>query len=118
MIVYKIDVLLEKRCMKFIWNLLNSDYKMHARIAKYSLNNCDTSIGENFIYKYKLSYKDWYSPFCNINKAINNYVAINCIQMLHTGRAVRELCKSRDNNSLQHFNRKDCVDFINLLCVK
>ena len=28
-----IDILLEKRCIKFIWNLLNSEYKLHSRIV-------------------------------------------------------------------------------------
>ena len=70
------------------------------------------------MYKYKLSYKDWFSPLYNINKAIDDYISINCSNMLHTGRAIRDLCESRDGNLLAHFNKKDCIDFINILCVK
>ena len=49
-----IEILLEKRCIKFIYNIINSEYSYH------------TTLGENIRYfmdKYKMSYKDWYSPF-------------------------------------------------------
>ena len=64
-----LDILLEKRCIKCIYNIINSEHSLHSRIALYSLYNAingDTTLGEHikyFMYKYKMSYKDWYSPF-------------------------------------------------------
>ena len=62
----RIDTLLEKRCIKFICNIINSEHSLHSRIALYSLYNGDTTLGENiryFMYRYKMSYKDWYKSF-------------------------------------------------------
>ena len=56
-----IEILLEIRCIKFIYNIINSEHSLHSRIALYSLYNGDTTLGENiryFMYKYKMSYKD------------------------------------------------------------
>ena len=90
-----IEVQLDKRCIKYIWNLINSEYDMHKRMVKYSLNNSDTKIGENvrhFMYKYKLSYKDWYSPLHIIYRQIDIYVTKQYItDVFHTGHAIREL---------------------------
>ena len=47
-------ILLEKRCIKFIYNIINSEHSLHSRIALYSLYNGDTTLDEN---------TDWYSPF-------------------------------------------------------
>ena len=56
-----IEILLEKRCIKFIYNIINSEHSLHSRIALYSLYNGDTTLGENiryFMSKYKMSNKD------------------------------------------------------------
>ena len=37
-----IEILLEKRCIKFIYKLINSEHSLHSRIALYSLYNGDT----------------------------------------------------------------------------
>ena len=56
-----IDILLEKRCIKFIYSIINSEHSLHSRIALYSLYNGDTTLVEHiryFMYKCKMSYKD------------------------------------------------------------
>ena len=55
------------------------------------------------MYKYKMSYKDWYSPFYNINNYIDTYVINNCINSLHSGLAIKELCMARDGGKLEFF---------------
>ena len=115
-----IEILLEKRCIKFIYNIINSEHSLHSRIALYSLYNGDTTLCENiryFMYKYKMSYKDWYSPFYNINKYIDTYVINNCISSLHSGLAIKELCMARDGGKLENFDYSDCLTLIDLLCV-
>ena len=42
-----INCILEKRCVKFLWNLFNSDNVLFSRIIRYSMHNSDTTIGEN-----------------------------------------------------------------------
>ena len=94
--------------------------RLHSRIALYSLYNGDTTLGENiryFMYKYKMSYKDWYSPFYNINNYIDTYVINNCINSLHSGLAIKELCMARDGGKLENFDYSDCLTLIDLLCV-
>ena len=78
-------------------------HSLHSRIVLYFLCNGDTTLGENisyFMYKYKMSYKDWYSPFYNINKYIDTYVMNNCISSLYSGISIKELCMTRDGGKL------------------
>ncbi len=92
-----IDIQLEKRCIKYIWNLINSEHKMYNRIVGYSLNNRNTIIGENVrycMYKYKLSFKDWYSSLCSIYRKIDDYVTH--INMLCTHLHYRRLPEGRN----------------------
>ena len=56
-----------------------------------------------------MSYKDWYSPFYNINKYIDS--------SLHSGLAIKELCMARDGGKLEDLDYSDCLTFIDLLCV-
>ena len=61
-----IDCILEKKCVKFLWNLFNSDNVLFSRIIRYSMHNSDTTIGENvkyFMYKYKIVHDDWLMIF-------------------------------------------------------
>ena len=49
-----IYITLEKCCIKYLWNLINSNCKLYNNIVKLSLNNVSTTIGENmryFMYK-------------------------------------------------------------------
>ena len=64
-----IDCILEKRCVKLLWNLFNSENILFRRIIRYSMHNSDTTIGENvryFMYKYKIVYDDWFNDLSNI----------------------------------------------------
>ena len=58
-----IDVTLEKRSIKYIWNLINGENKLYGSIVKLSLYNYSTILGENicyFMYKYKIYDYEWY----------------------------------------------------------
>ena len=51
------DILLEKRCIKFIYNIINSEHSLHSRIAPYSLYMIgDKEITELRKNKYKYLY--------------------------------------------------------------
>ena len=103
-------ILLEKRCIKFIYSLINSEHSLHSRITLYSLYNGDTTLGESIrycMYICKISYKDWYSPFCNIN---------NCIRSLPSGLTIKELYTVRDGGKLENVNYSECLTLIVFLC--
>lgn len=115
-----IDILLEKRCIKFLWNLINSNYLLHSKIAKYSLSNCDTKIGENiryFMYKYKMSYKDWYSPLYLIYKKLNDFSCDHYADCTNIGKTIRELCQARDGGLLQGFQINELNFMIENFCI-
>ena len=40
-----IDVTLEKRCIKYIWNLINGENRLYDSISKLSLCNNSTTLG-------------------------------------------------------------------------
>ena len=51
------------------------------------------------------------------NNYIDTYVINNCINSLHSGLAIKELCMARDGGKLENFDYSDCLTFIDLLCV-
>ena len=53
------------------------------------------NISRYFTYKYKMSYKNGYSPYCNINKYVGTYVINNCINSLHSGSYKESIYGSR-----------------------
>ena len=100
---YPIDVVLEKRCIKYIWNLINSGCKLHADIVILSMDNTYSTIGENmryFIYQYNFSTNDWYRPLSFLNDKID------------TATAIKELCQARDMGDTQLFNRQELTTMI------
>ena len=58
-----IDVTLGKRCIKYIWNLINGENKLYESLVKIAVCNTSIILGENsryFMYKYKIYYYEWY----------------------------------------------------------
>ena len=56
---------MEKYCIKFIWNLLNSNNILFNRTVKHSLSMSSTTLGENiryFMFKYGIYMCEWYGP--------------------------------------------------------
>ena len=73
-----IDVMLEQRCIKFIWTLLHSPNIIVKSVLRCAIRNGYSTLGGNFrylSYKYNLSPTLWISPLCNIYKCINDYVS-------------------------------------------
>ena len=52
--------------------------------------------------------------FITLITTLIHYVINNCINSLHSGLAIMELCMARDGGKLENF---DCLTFIDLLCV-
>ena len=97
--------ILKKRCIKCLWDLLNSENVLISRICKYSMCNTDSTIGENiryFIYKYDLMYDDWFRDLNRIYVKLDAHVhSITNYDDVCLADAIRELCKARDSGLTQ-----------------
>ena len=110
------------QCVKFLWNLFNSDNVLFSRIIRYSMHNSDTTIGENvryFMYKYKIVYDDWFNDLSNIFNTIDSHIQ-NTTQLdaVCLAGAIRELCESRDSGIVQFVDRNQICNMIDLLCTR
>ena len=59
---HPIEVILEKRCINFVWSLFNSNYALYSNILRLSLRNGNSTMGENVRYlmhKYDIVNSDW-----------------------------------------------------------
>ena len=59
---HPIEVILEKRCIKFVWSLFNSNYALYSNILRLSLQNGNSTMCENVRYlmhKYGIVNSDW-----------------------------------------------------------
>ena len=45
-----VNLMLEKRCIKFIWNLFNNPYELHKSVVKYYFYNGGSTLAENIGY--------------------------------------------------------------------
>ena len=75
-----ISLLLEKRCIKFIWNLFNSPYAVHKSVINGSFYNKGSSISENiryFMYKYDTNMYDWGKPLNIVMKNVSAYDSLH-----------------------------------------
>ena len=115
-----IDLLLEKRCIKFIWNLFNSAYELHKSIIRGSFYNRGSSIAENiryFMYKYNISMYDWEKPLNVLMKKVYNYASLHSnVDDICTATAIVDLFRDRDNHRYDVFTHSDIIDIIQMLC--
>ena len=59
---HPIEVILEKRYTKFVWSLNNSRYALYSNILRFSLQNDNSTMGENVRYlmhKYDIVNSAW-----------------------------------------------------------
>ena len=94
------DSILERRCIRFLYNIFNSESQLYTSMIKYSLTNCDSTLGENIRYmmhKYKFDMHQWYGSITLLFNKIDLYNnSHTVIEDKCTGMAIRELCNIRD----------------------
>ena len=119
---HDISIILEKRCIKQSWKMLNSECELYNKIVKYCMHNANSTLGENvryFMYKYNLTLDDWNQNINNIYKKVDMYVnnhadrAVECVAI-----AIRELCDMRDSDDTQVFSDSELKFMIDMLCTK
>ena len=82
-----INLMLEKRCIKFIWNFFNSTHELHKAVAVFKKNtkscfyNQWSTLAENiryFMYKYNFLIKDWHRPLSYLVRKVYKYDNVFC----------------------------------------
>ena len=63
-----IDVTVENRCNKYLWNLINSKCKLYNNMANLTLNNVSTTIDENIRF---FTYTMRFEKMIGMNRLIN-----------------------------------------------
>ena len=102
-----IDVMLEQRCIKFIWTLLHSPNIIVKSVMRSDIRNGYSTLGDNFrylSYKYDLSPTLWISPLCNVYNCINDYVTDFTVTP-DRSHFIRELCICRDSGDFSVVNK-------------
>ena len=117
---HPIEVIFEKRCIKFVWSLFNSNYALYSNILRLSLQNGNSTLGENVRYlmhKYGIVNSDW-SQNINILYSKVELYSNRLLNIEHkcTGSVIRELCEMQDNCNTQFFERKELLYLIEMLC--
>ena len=95
-----IDSILGRRCIRFLYNIFNSENQLYTSIIKHSLTNCDSTLDENIRYlmqKYKFDMHQWYGSITSLFNTIDLYNnSHTVIEDRCTGMAIRKLCGIRD----------------------
>ena len=117
---HPIEVILEKRCIKFVWSLFNSNYALYSNILRLSLQNGNSTMGENVRYlmhKYGIVNSDWSQNINILYSKIESY-SNRLLNIEHkcTGSVIRELCETRDSYNTQFFERRELLYVIEMLC--
>ena len=94
-----LNIILEKRLLKCIWNIINSENLIVNNVFKFALNNRRSVLGKNLRYqafKYKIKCSSWYKNLSYINSCISDFVSNSYNQdIIIVGCTIRELCISR-----------------------
>ncbi len=113
-----IDVLLEKRCIKFVWTCLNTNNYIVRSVMLSATQSSSSVMGENyrhFCYKYSISPLTWYLPLHKVMNCIDNYVTIY-VDNPDYGYFVRELCITRDLSEEQVMTSREMSQLIEYIC--
>ena len=71
-----INLMLEKRCIKFIWNFFNSTHELHKTVAINCFYNQGSTLAENIrylMYKYNILIDDWHRPLSYLVRKVYLY---------------------------------------------
>lgn len=113
-----VDLLLEKRCIKFIWSCINSNNPIVKSVTLSSINSPKSTLGENyrhFSYKFSITPHQWQLPMNYVLNSFNAYVLLNVFSPPE-GYFVRELCISRDLGNESVLTCREMSQMIEHIC--
>ena len=112
-----INIILEKRCAKFIWSSLNSNNKIINSISRTAICNPFSDMGDNYRYitaKYSIPIIAWTRPLPHLLKYFTSYIESYIVDEAY-GFMIRELCLHRDRRDFI-LNANELSTLIDYLC--
>lgn len=114
-----IDVLIDKRCLKFIWSCLNSESSVVKLSALSATKTANSTFGDNYRFlscKYSIVSHEWQKPYNIIMYRVDKYVTVLNAKCPPEANTIRELCICRDLNSHSLLTSTEMVQLIEYLC--
>ena len=66
-------------CIKFVWSLYNSNYALYLNVLRFSLQNGNSTLGENVRYlmhKYDIVNSDWSQNIDMLYSKVELYIKV------------------------------------------
>ena len=89
--------MLEKRCIKFIWNFFNNIHELHKAVVINCVKNQGSTLAENagyFMYKFNNVINNWHRP---LSYLVRKDLIVN-IDNMSIANDIIYLCRQRDNS--------------------
>ena len=122
--IYKylpIEILIEKRCTKFIWSCFNSHNLIVRNISMAANVSSFLAFGDNYrylSYKYGITIHVWHLSLCKLYQCFDLYL-LNYYNTIANLVFIRDLCILRENKIAvddQDFTSTELIFMIDLLC--
>ncbi len=113
-----IDVMLEKRCIQFIWACMHSNNSVVKSIMYSGMHSSVSVLGENYRYfshKYDISPLVWQLQLSKVMHCTENFISHN-VESPHFGYFIRELCIARDMSEEQFLTSMEMSQLIEYIC--
>ena len=113
-----IDLMLEKRCLKFIWSCINSNNTIVKSVSSSAIMYSYSSLGENYRFlsdKYGIWPINWTKSFSIVLRKFYDYVDKH-VYSANEATLVRDLCIKLDSGDFSFFNIDELNEMVVLLC--
>ena len=113
-----IDLMLEKRCLKFNWSCINSNNTIVKSVSSSAIMNSYSSLGENYRFlsdKYDIWTINWIKSFSIVLRKFYDYVDEHVFSA-NEAILIRDLCIKLDSGDFSFFNIDELNEMVVLLC--
>ena len=113
-----IDLMLEKRCLKFIWYCINSNNTIVKSVSSSAIMYSYSSLGENYRFlsdKYGIWPINWTKSFSIVLRKFYDYVDKH-VYSANEATLIRDLCIKLDSGDFSFFNIDELNEMVVLLC--
>ena len=115
-----IDLMLKKRCLRFIWSCINSNNTIVKSVSSSAImySYMYSSLGENYRFlsdKYDTCPINWTKSFSIVLRKFYTYVDKH-VYSANEAILIRDLCIKLDSGDLSFFNIDELNEMVVLLC--